>query len=487
MRTSKSRNPRRTNVLFIFSLVLVLVLGACGGGQAPAPTATTGAPPAGAEPTATTAMAEEATPTTAMAEEATPTTAAAGGDAGEIIWLSTQLRPVEEGEKLRNVVLADFPGQVEYIPEDTAPFVDRLLAETKGGNVTISLVGGLHGDFPPFIEEGIMADLSDLATKAVDMGVSEDFMELGKMGTDQQYYIPWMQATYVGAANKEALAHLPEGADVNKLTYDQLKEWAANIQTATGERKFGLPGGPSGLIHRIFQGYLYPAYTGRNITMYASPEAVEMWTYVKDLWQYANPQSVSYEFMQEPLLSGEVWVTMDHVARLRNAVTERPDDFVLFPAPSGPKGLAYMPVLAGLGIPENAPNREGAEQLIEYLLQPEQQAATAREVAFFPVTDAELPTDLPPGVKMISEAVVAQTTADNAIVSLLPVGLGAKGGEFNKIFLDTFQRIVIRGEDIQTVLNEQAAMLQTIMNDANAKCWSPDPPSDGPCQVQAQP
>mgnify|MGYP003290793158 CR=1 FL=1 len=160
------------------------------------------------------------------------------------MWLSTQLRPVEEGEKLRNVILKDFPGKVEYIPEDTAPFVDRLLTESQGGNVTISLVGGLHGDFPPFIEEGIMADLSDLASKVSSAGVSKDFMDLGKMGTDKQYYIPWMQATYIGAANKEALQYLPQGADINKLTYDQMKEWAANIQKETGERKFGLPGGP---------------------------------------------------------------------------------------------------------------------------------------------------------------------------------------------------------------------------------------------------
>jgi multiple sugar transport system substrate-binding protein len=474
MRTSKSR---RTSVFYVFMLVVVLALSACDTGQAPAtsPTSTSAVPPAEVQATATTA--------TTAGPEATATTATAA-DAGEIIWLSTQLRPVEESEKLRNVILADFNGQVEYIPEDTAPFVDRLLAETRGSNVTISLVGGLHGDFPPFIEEGVMADLSDLAAKVAATGISDDFMELGKMGSDKQYYIPWMQATYIGAANKEALQYLPAGADVNKLTYDQLKEWAANIQTATGERKFGLPGGPKGLIHRIFQGYLYPAYTGRNITAYASPEAAEMWAYVKDLWQYANPQSTAYEFMQEPLLSGEVWVTLDHVARLRNAVTERPDDFVLFPAPSGPKGLAYMPVLAGVGIPENAPNRAGAEQLIEYLLTPEAQGATAREVAFFPVTSADLPADLPQGVKMISDAVVAQTSADNAIVSLLPVGLGAKGGDFNKVFLDTFQRIVLKNEDIQTVLDEQATTLQGLMDETKAPCWAPDPASDGPCKVK---
>jgi len=466
----------------VFVVVLALGLAACDGGAAtPTPTAATGQ----ATPTTAATSDASASPTSgqAAAPSVSPSTAAMA-DAGEIIWLSTQLRPVEEGEKLRNVILKDFKGTVEYLPEDAGPFVDRMLAEARGGNVTISLVGGLHGDFPPFIQEGIMEDLTALAGRLKERGIPEDFLELGKMGSSQQYYIPWMQATYIGAANKQALQYLPQGADINKLTYDQLKEWAANIQTGTGERKFGLPAGPMGLIHRMFQGYLYPAYTGRNITEFRSAEAVQMWTYFKDLWQYANPQSANYQFMQEPLLSGEVWLTMDHVARLINAVRERPDDFVLFPAPSGPKGLAYMPVLAGLGIPKNAPNRAGAEQLIEYLLQPEVQGLTLREVAFFPVIEGELPSDLPQGVRMEADAVAAQTNASNALPSLLPVGLGAKGGEFNKVFLDTFQRIVLRNEDIQTVLNEQGTILQNIMNETKAPCWAPDPPSDGPCQVK---
>ena len=34
-------------------------------------------------------------------------------------------------------------------------------------------------------------------------------------------------------------------------------------------------------------------------------------------------------------------------------------------------------------------------------------------------------------------------------MSLLPVGLGAKGGEFNKVYMDTFQRIVLRNEPVK--------------------------------------
>ena len=39
-------------------------------------------------------------------------------------------------------------------------------------------------------------------------------------------------------------------------------------------------------------------------------------------------------------------------------------------------------------------------------------------------------------------------------------------------------------ELIQKVLNEQAVILQAVMNDTKAPCWRPDPPSTGPCQVK---
>ena len=64
------------------------------------------------------------------------------------------------------------------------------------------------------------------------------------------------------------------------------------------------------------------------------------------------------------------------------------------------------------------------------------------------------------------------------------MGLGSKGGEFNKAITDTFVRIVVKNEAVQTVLNEQAAIIQKTMNDGNIKCWGPDGTSTGACQVK---
>jgi multiple sugar transport system substrate-binding protein len=208
-----------------------------------------------------------------------------------------------------------------------------------------------------------------------------------------------------------------------------------------------------------------------------------MWKDFKNLWQYVNPQATTYNFMQEHLLSGEVWVAWDHIARLLDALNKRPNDFVAFPAPTGPNGRGFMPVLAGVAIPKGGPNRAQAAALIEYLTRPEVQIETLKQNGFFPVTDVKLPTDLPVGIKIASEAIKRQSSSPVSLVSLLPVGLGAKGGEFNKVFTDTFTRIILRGEDIKAALDTEAANLRRIMQETKAPCWAPDPVSSGPCPV----
>jgi multiple sugar transport system substrate-binding protein len=308
-------------------------------------------------------------------------------------------------------------------------------------------------------------------------------MELGKLGTDEQKYLPWMQATYVMAANKQALEHLPEGADLNALTYDQLVGWCEALASNTGSPKCGFPAGPQGLKHRFFQGFLLPAYTGSTVTEFRSAEAEAAWGKFKELWQYVNPASTNYGFMQEPLLAGDVWVAFDHIARLADAFNQRPDDFVAFPAPAGPMGRAFMPVLAGVAVPKGAPDMAASKDLVKYMLQPETQVATLLATNFFPVTDAALPSDLPAAAQALGPAVTAMTSAADALPALLPVGLGDLGGQFNQVYTDTFERIVLGNQDIRQVLDSQAETLRSIMQQANAPCWIPDEPSDGPCPV----
>jgi multiple sugar transport system substrate-binding protein len=407
-----------------------------------------------------------------------------GGTDEPVVMMSTQLGPEEEQASMRDAILADFEGEVEFVANaDAGVIAEQVTAQGEAGQGDASLIGGLHGEFSTWGEAGYLTDLSDLVAE-LDVEIDENFLELGRLGGDQQLYIPWMQATYIMAARTEALDYLPDGADVNDLTWEQITEWGANIMEGEGTRALGFPAGPDGLWHRWFQGYGYPAFTGGVNTTFASDSANELWGWLNDTWQYVNPQSTTYSEMSTPLQSGEVWVAWDHTARLITALQDQPEDIVAFPTPAGPEGTAFMPVVAGLAIPTWAPNPEGAREVIRHLLQPETQATTLSEVAFFPVIAGELPGDLEPGTQAEQEAVAAQTARDDALPSLLPVGLGDQGNAYNQVFRDAFQAIVLDGNEPGSVLDSMAANLQAVFDASGAPCWPPDPPSDGPCQVQ---
>jgi multiple sugar transport system substrate-binding protein len=423
-----------------------------------------------------------------------PASSAPSGQAknvGDVAFVSSQGTPANEGQKMNNQVLTGLNGHADFISGPTAAQdVDKVTAEQKAGKGTIDVLALQHGDFTTLGASDALTDLTPLLQRLEkDRSFPKALLDYGKLGTSKQYYIPWLQATYMMAVNKKALQYLPKGYDVNDLTYDQVITWGQAVQKATGERMFGLPAAPgtqASLIHRFLQGYAYPSYTGGEVTGYKSAQAVQMWQMLKRLWAVTNPQSTTYSQLQDPLLSGDVLFGWDHQARLQNALQQQPDQFITVPAPKGPKGLGYMSVVVGLAIPKTAPNKDGAEALIDYLTRSKNQIAAGSAIGFFPVVQGVKLTgsDVPPYLNA-EAGVAAKYAADkNAVVALLPVGLGTTSDQFTLAYQDTFTRIILRNEDIQTVLNDEAGKLQGLLTTAKAACWPPDPASTGTCQIK---
>lgn len=410
------------------------------------------------------------------------TTGGGGGGEGGITMMSNQFSPIEERQNFEGILkdrLAD--EKVAFNQVETGIFASTLQSQVDAGKVSISVVGALHGDLAPHADR--LTDLDDLLGTLGDRGFAAELTDLGKLGGSTTKYIPWMQASYVLAVNKKALEWLPSGADVQKLTYDQLLAWAtAGRQGNGGKPIFGIPAGVKGLYHRFFQGFLLPSFTGAQITRFRSAEAVTAWEYMKDLWAQSARGSTNYDNMQEPLLRGEVLVGFDHVARLVAAPRDKPDDWLMVPAPAGPKGLGYMLVLAGLGIPKGAPELDKAKAAITALTTPDVQVEVMRKNAFFPVTNTPTPGDLPGNVALAFNAVKAQQEASGAVLSLPPVGLGAKDGEVGQIFKNCFKEICLDNKPVKQVLDAQATQLNAILDGLKIPCWQPDPATD-PCRV----
>jgi multiple sugar transport system substrate-binding protein len=142
-----------------------------------------------------------------------------------------------------------------------------------------------------------------------------------------------------------------------------------------------------------------------------------------------------------------------------------------------------MLVVAGIGIPKTSPNIDDAKALLAHMLKPETQIAMLKAIAFFPVVEVDLPAELPPGIQMTGSVLAAETQATDAVPSLLPVGLRGAGSRFNKAFVDTFKRIVLNGEKVREVLDQQGAKIQALLGEAEAPCWLPDDQTKVPCPV----
>jgi len=407
-----------------------------------------------------------------------------GKPSSDITFLSTQMNPVEEAGKMRNVILRDFPGIVDFKPNDSSFLsvqIDSLLKHSPSASI---LVGALHGDLVKLYEQDALRPIDDIYKALEKRGFSENLQKLSRLNGKDIYYIPWMQASFVMVANKKALAYLPPGANLDELTYEQLERWSENIFEKTGMRAMGFPAGGKGLMHRFFQGYLYPSFTASTLVKFRGADAKKMWEYFKNLWRYVQPGSLVYSTMADPLLAEDVWIAWDHTARLVKVFEEKPKDFIAFPAPIGPKGRGFMPVLSGLAIPRKSVESKNPALLIDYLTQSEIQNRTLIETGFFPVSDSGSSGDLPPSLENLSSAVDKQASYRDSVPTLLPIGLGEHGGDFNNYYMLTFSEIILNGADIQTVLNANAAELQRIMNAENAKCWLPDTSSERPCQIE---
>lgn len=405
---------------------------------------------------------------------------------GTVEFVSSQAQPAEEYRAMNKSVLHGFNGIPDFNSQQSAAAdIDRIRYEQSLGTSTVDLVALTGSDLASLQASGALEDLTPLLGR---LQQSRQFpkalLEDARLGTGATYYIPWLQATYLIVVNRQALRYLPPGADVEHLTYDELIAWGQRMQAETGTNRIGLPADVShgvrgGLVYRFLQGYAYPSFTGTALTGFKSPEAVQMWETMRRLWSVTNDQSVTYTSMDDPLATGEVWVAWDHQVRLGKALAD-PQHFIAVPAPSGPEGLGYMSAVVGLAIPKHAPNRQGAEALIDWLTRPTQQAAAASTLNFSPVVQG-VPLS---GPRAAESAVASQyQTGRGSLETMLP-GLGPQADAFTSVYQDTFARIVLHGEDIPTVLNNEAMRLQQIVDDAHAHCWSPDPASHGPCQIK---
>lgn len=398
---------------------------------------------------------------------------------GMVNFASTQLHPASEREFIVSK-LAEFTKEtgikVNFLPLSYTEILSRVEAEQKTGKISIGLVADLQGGLYLLASKGFLQDLSDVKFSGRTFIPT---LEKYAFADGKKIFIPWLQATYVMVVNKKAFNYLPAGLSkddvingTEKWTYEKLYEWAKKIYEETGQPSLGFPMGPKGLWHRFLHGYIYPSFTGAQAIKFDSVRAVEMWNYLKKLFKYIHPASSTWDQMSEPLLRGEVLIAWDHTARIKDAIVQKPDDFVVVPVPAGPMGRGYIIVLAGLAVPNGA-NTEESLKLADFLTSPSVQVEILKKVGFFPVVKEAIGVIPEGALKVLAKGVVNQSSTKDSVVAFIP-NLGPKGGEFTETYRLAFRRIVMNGEDPEKVVKELGEKIRKMFKETKSTLPEPD-------------
>jgi len=398
---------------------------------------------------------------------------------GMVNFASTQLHPASEREFIVSK-LAEFTKEtgikVNFLALSYTEILSRVEAEQKTGKISIGLVADLQGGLYLLASKGFLQDLSDVKFSGRTFIPT---LEKYAFADGKKIFIPWLQATYVMVVNKKAFDYLPAGLSkddvingTEKWTYEKLYEWAKKIYEETGQPSLGFPMGPKGLWHRFLHGYIYPSFTGAQAIKFDSVRAVEMWNYLKKLFKYIHPASSTWDQMSEPLLRGEVLIAWDHTARIKDAIVQKPDDFVVVPVPAGPMGRGYIIVLAGLAVPNGA-NTEESLKLADFLTSPSVQVEILKKVGFFPVVKEAIGVIPEGALKVLAKGVVNQSSTKDSVVAFIP-NLGPKGGEFTETYRLAFRRIVMNGEDPEKVVKELGEKIRKMFKETKSTLPEPD-------------
>ena len=370
--------------------------------------------------------------------------------------------PPDEQKFIREQIIPLFeqenPGvKVDFEILSDQEQLDKLTAQKQAGKTTIDVLLTYVSNFSNLVKAGVVADLSaDMAKIAPNRTLSAGFLKQGNFD-GKQYFIPFTGDDYALVINRKALPYLPAGASLNTLTYDQLVAWAKNIYDKTGNKMFAIPGVRMGLLTYIV-GSSVLAYGG-GFPDVNSPAAQKAWGMWYSLYPYINDAWPTYKTVIDPMLRGEVWLAITHIARAGQVYLSDPSKYTLAPVPFGPVNRGSVAGNNSIAVVKDAPHPNLARKFVEFMTRPAIQAKIAEHLSFIPAVKEAVDL-LPPGP---SRDIIATGNAGmSGVVAFIP-GPTAPGGDWGVVkqaYEDAFYYICARNKGVDVnFLNMQQSII----------------------------
>ncbi len=328
---------------------------------------------------------------------------------------------------------------------DNKTQAERAQVQQSTGHITTDLVIIHSGHMAEWLQNGWVEDLTDVVSQWQDRTFMPAFNAAMTMD-GRQYFLPLSADVYLLLANNKALPYLPEGANIDSLTWEQYAQWAVNIAQGEGEGKLCVNGVPGKFWIYQFGGSAL-SYGG-GFPDANSPEAMQAWK----VWETVGkgngfvPTVLNIDNCVDPMQREEAWLVVTHQARVGQVYSTAEAQFTVGPAPKGPAGIGTIAGAHGIGIMKGSPNKDLAIQFLEYLTRPDIMVKINKGTGGFipPVKEAlnylgEDPTDV-----IISKAL---TVLEQAVVSGVPASEYQDWGAVKKCFDDALADTLVLGQD----------------------------------------
>lgn len=293
-----------------------------------------------------------------------------GGENTLTLFVNGFLTPPEDQQFVKEEILPGFEEEfhckVKMEVYSTADGKKSIQTQMSSNNIVTDVVMVHSGDMPAYVKAGWIEDITDFS-KGLTGRTFTDAFTASTVIDGKTYFVPTSSDVYLIATNKEALKYLPEGADFNRLTYDQFVAFAVNA--AKGEKK-GVTVFPSlagkNLLYEI--GAMGLSY-GADFPKLDGAEMTKVWDCIRKLAEnnaFVATQSTAAD-PNEIMKRGEALIGIGHMSPIGNLYQSAPEQYVIAAPPSGPKGIGSIGGAWGLGVVKGAKNIELGKKLIEYL------------------------------------------------------------------------------------------------------------------------
>lgn len=369
---------------------------------------------------------------------------------------SEMFAPPAEQEFFINEILVPFEEEtgisVSFSIVAGADMFDRITVQQETDHVTTDVILAFNGRFPWYTDAGYVVSLDDAVGLFEDRTILPAF-DATATADGTRYFVPISADVYLTIANNQALDYLPDGADMDSLTYDQYVAWAVAVAEGEGEGKVCMTGIPQKMwIYQFGTSALSyglnPAGGGEpafpNINSEAAAEAWAKWAEIGAADGFV-PTILSIDNCTDPLMREEAWLSVTHNARVGQVYASNETQFTVGPAPFGSEGVGTIAGAHGLGIVEGSANYDSAVQLVEYLTRPDVQTKMNKGTGGFIPVVAEAVEFLgdDPADEIIIKALIVLNLG---IPSYLPVADFQDWGAVKQLFDDVYQEMVLGGD-----------------------------------------